>query len=166
MSEPQPDRPPRKEGRGNPPNGPMRLGRGMFGWVLFIGLAIMLFLFIYGKLFADVARQFRPEFILVSAGFDIYGGDPLGGMDVGETGFAALAAELVGLSVDLCGGRLLVTLEGGYSLLGLRQGAEAVLLQMAAAAPRPDVPAQASAGTIRELVPVIQTIVKSWKLEI
>ena len=123
------------------------------------------FLFIYGRLFVDVARQFRPEFILVSAGFDIYGGDPLGGMDVGETGFAALAAELVGLSVDLCGGRLLVTLEGGYNLLGLREGAEAVLLQMAAAAPRPDVPAQASAGTMRELAPVIQTIGKSWKLE-
>jgi cell division protease FtsH len=49
MSEPQPDRPPRKEGRGNLPNSPMRLGRGMFGWVLFIGLAIMLFLFINGK---------------------------------------------------------------------------------------------------------------------
>jgi len=124
------------------------------------------FLFIYDRLFAAVARQFRPEFILVSAGFDIYGGDPLGGMDVSEKGFAALAAELVGLSDDLCGGRLLVTLEGGYNLLGLREGAEAVLLQMAGAAPRPEISAQASPVTMRGLVPVIQNVGKYWKLEI
>ena len=124
------------------------------------------FLFIYKKLFGAVARRFRPEFILVSAGFDIYGGDPLGGMDVSDKGFAALAAELVDLAGEMCGGRLLVTLEGGYNLLGLREGAEAVLLQMAAAAPRPDVPAQASAGAMRELAPVIQNIGKYWKLEI
>jgi len=124
------------------------------------------FLFIYSKLLGAVARQFRPEFILVSAGFDIYGGDPLGGMDVSEKGFAALAAELAGLAGELSGGRLLVTLEGGYNLLGLRQGAEAVLLQMAAAAPRPDVPAEASASTMRELAPVIKNIGKYWKLEI
>lgn len=123
------------------------------------------FLFIYKKLFAAAARRFRPEFILVSAGFDIYGGDPLGGMDVSEKGFAALAAVLAGLAGELCGGRLLMTLEGGYNLLGLRQGAEAVLLQMAGAAPEPEVKAQASAGTMRELAPVIQTISKFWKLE-
>jgi len=122
------------------------------------------FLFIYDKLFAAVSRLFRPEFILVSAGFDIYGGDPLGGMDVSDKGFAALAAELAGLSDDLCGGRLLVTLEGGYNLLGLREGAEAVLLQMAAAAPGPEVSAQASPATMRELAPVIQNIRKYWKL--
>ena len=50
MSEQQrPERPPRKNGRPQPgPNGAagggMRFGRGLFGWVLFIGLAVMLFI--------------------------------------------------------------------------------------------------------------------------
>ena len=46
MSEPKPDRPSRKNGRGTNPSGGMRFTRGLFGWVLFIGLAIMLFLLV------------------------------------------------------------------------------------------------------------------------
>jgi acetoin utilization deacetylase AcuC-like enzyme len=124
------------------------------------------YLFIYNKLLGAAARQFRPEFILASAGFDIYGGDPLGGMDVSEKGFAGLAAELAGLADELCDGRLLVTLEGGYNLIGLREGVEAFLSQMASAAPKPGVRAQASAATMRELAPVISTIAKYWKMDI
>src|SRR5438105_1055386 len=44
MAEQKPERPSRKPGRAAPPNGGMRFGRGLFGWVLFIGLAIMLFM--------------------------------------------------------------------------------------------------------------------------
>ena len=44
MAEQRPERPNRKPGRNQPPSGGMRFGRGLFGWVLFIGLAIMLFM--------------------------------------------------------------------------------------------------------------------------
>jgi len=49
MSEQRPDRPQRKNGRPAPPNGGMRFGRGLLGWVLFIGLAIMLFILVKGS---------------------------------------------------------------------------------------------------------------------
>jgi cell division protease FtsH len=46
MSDQRPDRPVRKNGRTSPNNGGMRFGRGVFGWVLFIGLAVMLFMLV------------------------------------------------------------------------------------------------------------------------
>ncbi|MCJ7612066.1 MAG: histone deacetylase [Candidatus Aminicenantes bacterium] len=123
------------------------------------------YLFIYRKLLAPAARRFRPEFILVSAGFDIYGGDPLGGMDISPLGFGAMTAELVGLAEEFCGGRLLIILEGGYSLPGLRQGAKEVLLQMSGTGAAPTIKAQASADTKQELAPIVQFFKKYWDIE-
>ena len=44
MAEQKPDRPNRRTGRGNPGNGGMRWGRGVFGWMLFATLCIVLFM--------------------------------------------------------------------------------------------------------------------------
>jgi len=48
---------------------------------------------IYQRLLVPVATTFRPELILVSAGFDIHADDPLGGMAVSPSGFAALVCS-------------------------------------------------------------------------
>jgi acetoin utilization deacetylase AcuC-like enzyme len=89
------------------------------------------FIRIYRELLQPLAREFQPEFILVSAGFDTHHQDPLGGMQVTAEGFAALAALLMESADTLCQGRLAVTLEGGYHLEGLRESVRAVLLQLA-----------------------------------
>jgi acetoin utilization deacetylase AcuC-like enzyme len=65
------------------------------------------------------ARAFRPELILVSAGFDAMRNDVLGVFDVTPAGFAAIARVEVDLSNELCQGRLVSVLEGGYRLDGL-----------------------------------------------
>jgi acetoin utilization deacetylase AcuC-like enzyme len=122
--------------------------------------------FIFKRLLGPAAKRFEPEFILVSAGFDIYGGDPLGGMDVSPEGFGALAAILTGLADELCGGRILIVLEGGYNLLGLREGGKAVLEQLAQAAPRPAVKPEISAQARSELSPVIKQMGRYWPLKI
>lgn len=85
---------------------------------------------IFHELLVPVARQYRPDMIIVSAGFDIYVEDPLGTMAVTARGFANLTKILVGLADELCGGRLLLTLEGGYHLGGLRDGVLAVLAEL------------------------------------
>ena len=82
---------------------------------------------IFNELFAPVAKQYQPELILVSCGFDIYDGDPLGAMKVTPTGFAYITRVMQQLADELCGGKLLITLEGGYNLTGMRDGAMAVL---------------------------------------
>lgn len=85
---------------------------------------------IFNKILKPVARQYRPELIMVSAGFDIYHADPLGGMGVTVDGFAYLTRVMLDLAEELCNGRLLLTLEGGYNLQGLRDGVLASLREM------------------------------------
>jgi len=63
-----------------------------------------------------VARRFQPQLILVSAGFDAHWADHLAMMRVTITGFAQMATILKGLAAELCQGRLVFTLEGGYNL--------------------------------------------------
>jgi acetoin utilization deacetylase AcuC-like enzyme len=82
---------------------------------------------IFREIIVPVTRQFRPDFIIISAGFDTYFGDPLGTMAVTEQGYATMTKQIVDLAAEVCKGRLLVALEGGYNLRGLRDGVLAVL---------------------------------------
>ncbi|MEN8184406.1 MAG: histone deacetylase, partial [Myxococcota bacterium] len=79
------------------------------------------------RILVPAARTFRPDFVLVSCGFDAHADDPLASMEVTREGYAALAAVVRTLSDELCGGRLLLVLEGGYALSGLYEGTSAVL---------------------------------------
>jgi len=59
---------------------------------------------------------FKPDFILISAGFDAHRDDPLADLRLTEDDFAWATAELVKSAKNLCGGRLVSVLEGGYNL--------------------------------------------------
>lgn len=82
---------------------------------------------VFHEVFLPVGQRYRPDLILVSAGFDPHRADPLGGMNVTERGFAAMCSALKALAEEVCGGRLVLTLEGGYDLDGLAQSAHACL---------------------------------------
>jgi acetoin utilization deacetylase AcuC-like enzyme len=58
-------------------------------------------------------RRFAPDVLLISAGFDAWRDDPLGGMAVTEQGFAQWGEWLRELAAEVCGGRVLAVLEGG-----------------------------------------------------
>ena len=64
-------------------------------------------------------RDFAPEALLVSAGFDAWRYDPLGGMRVGQEAIADWGRRLAALADEVCDGRLLASLEGGYDLESL-----------------------------------------------
>ena len=66
----------------------------------------------FERLVLPIAREFEPQVVLVSAGFDAAAGDPLGGGEVTPAGFA----QLTHLLSSLAGGRLVLALEGGYDL--------------------------------------------------
>ena len=61
----------------------------------------------------------------MSAGFDPHRADPLGGMRVTERGFAAMCSAMKSLAESDCEGKLVLLLEGGYSLEGLSQSVHA-----------------------------------------
>ncbi|MSP68157.1 MAG: histone deacetylase family protein [Alphaproteobacteria bacterium] len=70
-------------------------------------------------------RQHKPDFILVSAGFDAHRDDPLASLELTEADYAWVTAELVHAAQELCDGRLVATLEGGYNLGALSRSVAA-----------------------------------------
>ncbi len=81
----------------------------------------------YKRVFREHLRpamdQFKPEFLLVSAGFDAHRSDPLAGMELTTSAYEPLTRALVDLAADHCQGRLVSVLEGGYHLRALAESA-------------------------------------------
>lgn len=70
-------------------------------------------------------NRFKPEFILISAGFDGHRDDPLSGTLLTETGYATLTRLVMEMADTHCQGRLVSFLEGGYNLPALANSVEA-----------------------------------------
>jgi acetoin utilization deacetylase AcuC-like enzyme len=81
----------------------------------------------YTRIALPVLRRFRPELILISAGFDAYMEDPLGGMRVTAPYFGRLTAAIADVADECCGGRLVAVTEGGYDLKGLAESLRHVI---------------------------------------
>ncbi len=70
---------------------------------------------------ATITRQFRPDFVLISAGFDAHISDPLGDLNLTDADFVHLTRLIVDVAETCCGGRVVSVLEGGYNLTTLPQ---------------------------------------------
>jgi acetoin utilization deacetylase AcuC-like enzyme len=68
------------------------------------------------------ARRYQPQLIIVSAGFDAHWDDPLGGLQLSLRGYDHITRELTGMAKELCGGKIVFVLEGGYNLTALAHG--------------------------------------------
>eukprot|EP01138_Halocafeteria_seosinensis_P005430 gb/GECG01005551.1/.p1 GENE.gb/GECG01005551.1/~~gb/GECG01005551.1/.p1 ORF type:complete len:1042 (+),score=127.26 gb/GECG01005551.1/:1-3126(+) len=87
----------------------------------------------FDQVVLPIARQYAPELVIVSAGFDAAKGDPLGGCNVTPAGYAHMTSMLK----SLAGGRVLVALEGGYNLRSISKSVEAVTKVLLGDAPPP-----------------------------
>ena len=76
--------------------------------------------------------QFAPELLIVSAGFDAHEADPLAQMRLTAGGLSFITWNLLGIANAVCGGRLVLVTEGGYSLPALGESLTGALraLQM------------------------------------
>ncbi len=115
------------------------------------------------RLIAPAARAFRPEVMLISCGFDAHRDDPLAGMNVTREGYRDMAAIARALAEELCGGRILFVLEGGYATSGLTDGVHAVL-DAVAGEEIPKVERSGTAAPSRALEPRIAEIARIHRL--
>jgi acetoin utilization deacetylase AcuC-like enzyme len=109
------------------------------------------FLHLYEQVVSPIVEQYRPDLILVSAGFDTWKNDPLGGMRMTEAGYERLFGLFKRWADAHCPGRIAATLEGGYDPAGLIAGVRGAIgvLAGASAIPAPlDAPVLASAREI------------------
>jgi acetoin utilization deacetylase AcuC-like enzyme len=96
------------EGLGTTCNVPLPYGTGDDGYSRVVD-----------ELLWPLAERYQPQLVLVSAGYDAHWQDPLAGMRLSMRGYARLALELKTMADQLCDGRLVFTLEGGYHLEAL-----------------------------------------------
>jgi acetoin utilization deacetylase AcuC-like enzyme len=82
---------------------------------------------LFAEVIVPVLLQFKPDLLLVSAGFDAHEQDPLGGMRLAAPAFAAMTAELVGVADACSGGRIVLVTEGGYHLRALAESLRGVV---------------------------------------
>lgn len=98
-------------GLGNVVNIPLPSGTGDEGFRL-----------VYDEIVIPVLRRFQPEIIFVSAGYDAHWNDPLASLMLTLNGFARISEQLNYIAKELCDGKIIFSLEGGYNLEALSAG--------------------------------------------
>lgn len=100
-------------GRGANLNAPMEMGAGDEQYLK-----------AFDERLLPAMDRFRPEFVIISAGFDAHIDDPLAGARVTESGFVEMTRRAMAIADDHAGGRLMSVLEGGYDLASLSRSVE------------------------------------------
>ena len=70
-------------------------------------------------------RAFRPDLLLISAGFDGHELDPLAQISLQTDDYAWVTGELLAVADECCGGKVVSLLEGGYNLAALTESVQA-----------------------------------------
>jgi acetoin utilization deacetylase AcuC-like enzyme len=96
------------------------------------------FLGVVDQIVTPAAERFRPDLLLVSAGFDAHWRDPLAGLQVTTAGYLAMAMRLKHLADILCAGRVMFALEGGYDEEVVAEGVRACLAAFGEGRDSPD----------------------------
>jgi acetoin utilization deacetylase AcuC-like enzyme len=81
----------------------------------------------FKEIVVPVLKQFEPDLVLVSAGFDAHEDDPLGGMRLSVDAFGAMTMELRAVAEECCRGRIVLVTEGGYDLQALGASIDAAI---------------------------------------
>ena len=121
---------------------------------------------VYQRVAAPVVRQFQPELILVSAGFDAHARDPLAGMRVSTEQFGRLTGLVTALADEVCGGRVVALTEGGYDLQALAASLTIAISMLAgdmslAKLPEPAGPTPRGEATLAAVRPQLKPY---WKI--
>ena len=120
---------------------------------------------VYDAVAWPILRKYKPDLILLSAGFDAYMDDPLGGMRVTAPCFGRLTASLVSIANECCGGRIAGVTEGGYDLKGLADCLRAAIAALDGSGPA--APARSNTATPRAeatIKAVTPHLAKYWTL--
>ena len=91
------------------------------------------------EIFSPFIQSFKPELIIVSAGFDAHWSDPITSLGLSTAGFVMLSKKLVDLAEEYCSGKIVFVLEGGYDPANLANGAAAVFFALTGSGTGPNV---------------------------
>jgi acetoin utilization deacetylase AcuC-like enzyme len=121
---------------------------------------------VFKALVVPVIDQFKPELILISAGYDAHERDPLARMRLSTAGYTALTKSLCDLADTHCHGRIVAATEGGYDLTALKACLESSIsvLDGAALAPLKEAPMPATQRSRVAIAQARSAHSNYWKL--
>ena len=120
----------------------------------------------FSEVVVPVLRQYDPDLLLVSAGFDAHERDPLAGMRLTSGAFGAMTMELRKVAEECCEGRIVLMTEGGYDLRALAESLESVIDSLSSASSDASWPTDSLASTRgRTTVKLVKPVLAPfWKL--
>jgi acetoin utilization deacetylase AcuC-like enzyme len=121
---------------------------------------------VFSALVIPVIDQFKPDLVLLSAGFDAHERDPLARMRLSTTGYAMLSKSLCEATDRHCHGRLVAVTEGGYDLTALKACLESTISILdGAAVPSPHEASLGPTTRSRTAIAAVRAAQgKNWKL--
>jgi len=122
------------------------------------------YLYLFQNLIQPVTDLFQPEFVLVSAGFDLLKEDPLGRMELTAEGCGDITQTLIEIARKWASGRLILFLEGGYNLKGLQNGVAEVILRLNGGKTKKLQEISCSPGLKEEIQPILKIFEQYWRL--
>ncbi|HYB92293.1 MAG TPA: histone deacetylase [Candidatus Binataceae bacterium] len=120
------------------------------------------YLRVFDELIVPIGRKFKPEFILVSSGFDAHSRDPLSAMAVTEAAFAAMCRRVKQLAAECCAGKMVAALEGGYDIEALVSSGRAVIEELGREAGEPIAPANGGGRATAIIEGVAANVGRYW----
>ena len=78
------------------------------------------------EIFKPMVEAFRPQMLLISAGFDAHWNDPITSLGLSTQGYFNISKKLVDIAEEYCGGKIIFVLEGGYDPRNVAHGVDAV----------------------------------------
>ncbi|MBI5305314.1 MAG: histone deacetylase [Chloroflexi bacterium] len=118
---------------------------------------------VFDDLLAPLAERYHPQLILASVGFDAHWRDPLAMQGLSLAGYASLARTLILLARDLCDGRIVFALEGGYDLDVIAHGVASTFRALLGDADIPD-PIGASRRGERDITELVEHLKGAHRL--
>jgi acetoin utilization deacetylase AcuC-like enzyme len=119
---------------------------------------------VYTKIALPILKQFRPELILISAGFDAHMNDPLAGMRLTGPYFGHLTSAIATVADECCDGRVVAVTEGGYDLAALAESLRASIHALEGDTNRVAAPVGAAPRGEATVKAVLPHLSDRWKL--
>jgi acetoin utilization deacetylase AcuC-like enzyme len=96
------------------------------------------FIKIFDNLLVPWVQRFQPEMLFISAGYDPHFSDPITTLTLNTKGFFQIAQSLVKLADEVCDGKMIFVLEGGYDPIALKDNIQATLVALSGQGSFPD----------------------------
>src|SRR5690606_30583365 len=113
---------------------------------------------VFEQVLLPIGEAFRPELVLVSAGFDAHRDDPLGGMLLSDAAYASMTHSLLSLAQRWSGGRMVMVLEGGYAPEAVMRSARACLEVLSGTPPELPAPPGPATPEVQGLVEAVRAL--------